>query len=138
MEPFLLEGDVASHSNHAGLVAELDLDTGVPSPLIVADETLRLASGLLAEGLEISKRRRSNRRSVVGAGVGCAALLASTQTTSTPMKRRRFLNRLVKLGILASLTPSLGYSLLSEVVVPQEMEAFRSLLAKLEVFRPAR
>ncbi len=138
VEPFLLEGDVASHSNHAGLVAELDLDTGVPSPLIVADETLRLASGLLAEGLEISKRRRSNRRSVVGAGVGCAALLASTQTTSTPMKRRRFLNRLVKLGILASLTPSLGYSLLSEVVVPQEMEAFRSLLAKLEVFRPAR
>ena len=62
----------------------------------------------------------------------------STLTTSTPLKRRRFLNRLVKLGMLASLTPSLGYSLLSEVVVPQEMEAFRSLLAKLEVFRPAR
>lgn len=138
VEPFLLEGDVASHSNHAGLVAELDLDTGVPSPLIVADETLRLASGLLAEGLEISKRRRSNRRSVVGAGVGCAALLASTQTTAAPVARRRFLSRLAKLGILASLTPSLGYSLLSEIVVPQEMEAFRSLLAKLEVFRPAR
>ena len=137
VEPFLLEGNLASHSNHAGLVAELDLDSGVPLPRNVADETLRLASELLTEGLETSKRRRSNRRSVVGAGIGCAALFASSQATPAPMERRRFLSRLAKLGILASLTPSLGYSLLSELVVPQEIDAFSGLLAKLQVFRGA-
>ncbi|MFP8877075.1 MAG: hypothetical protein VCB99_09235, partial [Myxococcota bacterium] len=104
----------------------------------IADETLRLASELLTEGLETSKHRRSNRRSVVGAGVGCAALFAGSQATLSPMKRRHFLSRLAKLGILASLTPSLGYSVLSEFVVPQEMNAFRALLAKLQVFRAAR
>ena len=135
--PFLFEGNTSSHSDHAGLVADLELDTGTRMPHGVADETLQLASRLLNEGLELSHRRRRDRRTVVGAGVGFAALLAGSQKMSAPMERRRFLRGLSRLGVLAALMPSVGYSLLSEVVVPEEMQAFERLRAALRHFRAA-
>lgn len=137
-EPFLFKGNAASHSNHAGLVAELDLDLGTPNHRGVAEEALSLAASLLGEGVELSRSRRRDRRAVVGAGVGFAALLAGTQKMSAPMARRRFLRNLSRVGVLASLAPSLGYSLLSEVVVPEETQAFERLLAALKDFRPSR
>lgn len=137
-EPFLFDGNTAFHSDHAGLVAELDLDTGSPIRHGVAEETLQLASKLLGEGLEISLRRRQDRRNVVGAGVGCAALLAGVRQASRPVKRRRFLRALGRIGMLTALAPTLGYSLLSEVVIPEETRAFARLRAALMSFRSLR
>jgi len=134
-KPFLVKGNAASHSDHAGLVAQLEVTTGTPSHLGVADETLALASKLLGEGVELSYRRRRNGRTMAGAGMGFAALFASSQRMSAPMERRRFLRGLSQLGVLAALTPSIGYSLLSELVVPEETEAFKRLLSALQNFR---
>ena len=134
-EPFLFEGTPTPHSNHAGLVAELRIEAGTGRPHRVSEQALKIAAGLLDEGLELSRRRRSDQRSFAGATVGCAALLACGQKASPPMERRRFLRGLTRLGVLATLAPTLGYSLLSEVVVPEETLAFQHLRAALQKFR---
>ena len=61
--------------------------------------------------------------------------MACGHKVPAPMERRGFLRALSRVGVLAALAPTLGYSLLSEIVVPEETEAFERLRAALQEFR---
>jgi sphingomyelin phosphodiesterase 2 len=113
-EVFELGGKPASYSDHAGVLAELEIAQISPAPAPTFDpEAAGLASRLLADGRSLAERRRRGDRAVAGIGFGMALLAAAGV-------RHR------------SVTPSVGLSILSEVFVPDELRAFDSLAALLD------
>jgi endonuclease/exonuclease/phosphatase family metal-dependent hydrolase len=131
-EVFELGGRPASYSDHAGVLAELEIARTSPaSPPTFDPEAASLASRLLADGRSLAERRRRGDRAVAGAGFGMA-LLAAAGVRSRSVTRRRLLRRgLEGAGILA-LTPTVGLSILSELFVPDELRAFDKLAALLD------
>ena len=68
-------------------------------------------------------------------GLGLASVLATTAGVRSPkMSRRKLLRFAFRGAALAAVAPTLGYSMLSEVFVPNEIHAFEdaeAILAKL-------
>jgi endonuclease/exonuclease/phosphatase family metal-dependent hydrolase len=119
-----------SYSDHAGVLAELELAPGGSEGPRAQPAAIELAREMLAVGRADARRRRSERRTWAGAGFGVAALAAAGVRTP-PLTRRRLLRGgLQGVGLLA-LTPGVGFGLLSEVFVPDEIRAFESLSARL-------
>jgi sphingomyelin phosphodiesterase 2 len=129
---FELGGRPASYSDHAGVLAELEIERSSPVPASGLDpEAARLASRLLAEGRRLAERQRRGDRALAGIGFG-TALLAAAGVRRPSVTRRRLLRAgLQGAGILA-LTPSVGFSILSEVFTPYELRAFDHLAALLD------
>ncbi len=130
-EVFPISGEKNSYSDHAGVWAEFDLESApgsgrpVPKP-----EAVRMASQLLAQGSADAPRRQTSDRLLAGAGLG-AAVLTTIGGHDRRMSRRRLLrNTLRGIGIV-SLTPGIGFSLLSEVFAPDELRTFERLDAQL-------
>jgi len=130
-----LDGAPASCSNHAGVFAELELVPGAgralagPSPSAVS-----LASQFLSEGRHQAKQRRRGDRAWAGAGLGAAAL-ASLGMRAPRVSRRRLLRTALQAGALLALTPGVGFSIVSEVLAPEELRAFDQLAARLSQLR---
>lgn len=133
---FELGGKPASYSNHAGVLAEIEIERSSPGPAPGFDpEAAGLASRLLAEGRRLAERQRRGDRTLAGIGFG-AALLAAASVRQPSVTRRRLLRAgLQSAGILA-LTPSIGFSILSEVFTPYELRAFDHLAALLDRASP--
>ena len=131
-EVFELGGNPASYSNHAGVLAELEIGRSSPAPAPAFDpEAAGLASRLLAEGRRLAKHQRRGDRAAAGIGLAMA-LLAAAGVRHRSVSRRRLLRAgLEGAGILA-LTPSIGLSILSEVFAPDELRAFDNLAALLD------
>ncbi|MHC4422862.1 MAG: endonuclease/exonuclease/phosphatase family protein, partial [Planctomycetota bacterium] len=131
-EVFELGGEPASYSDHAGVLAELEIAQTSPAPPPTFDpEAAGLASRLLADGRSLAKRRRRGDRAVAGISFGMA-LLAAAGVRHRRLTRRRLLRAgLEGAGILA-LTPSVGLSTLSEVFAPDELRAFDNLATLLD------
>lgn len=127
---FRAGGRTASFSNHAGLLAELELHD-VPKPSPRPDPSAcGLAATLLEEGRARTQAQRVNARAAASAG-WIGALLATLGARDTRLSRRVVLRNLVQLGGLAALAPGVGFSLLAEVFTPGEIRAFDQLTDRL-------
>jgi endonuclease/exonuclease/phosphatase family metal-dependent hydrolase len=135
-EPFTIDGREAACSDHAGVLAELELAPVARSGRVPADaEALDLASQLLRFGTREARRDRRANRTEAGIGLA-AAVLAVTGTRAGPLSRRSFLRGALSVGALGALAPSLESSLSSEWLVPSEIDAFRkadALIARMRV-----
>jgi endonuclease/exonuclease/phosphatase family metal-dependent hydrolase len=126
-----LGGEPASCSNHAGVLAELELVPGAgralprPSPLAVS-----LATHFLREGRFEAKQRRRGDRVWAGAGLAGAAL-ALLGVRDPRVSRRRLLRTALQAGAILALTPGVGLSIVSEVLTPEELRAFDRLAVSL-------
>jgi endonuclease/exonuclease/phosphatase family metal-dependent hydrolase len=136
-EPLEIDGSPASVSNHAGVLAELELVPGagraVPPP---GPEAVSLATRILREGRRETKARRRGDRAWAGAGLGVAAL-ASLGMRDARISRRRLLRTALQAGALLALTPGLGLSIVSEVLTPDELRAFDQLTLRLADYQHA-
>jgi hypothetical protein len=134
-EVFELAGRPASFSDHAGVVAEIELLAGAGSPLAAPDlDAVALASSTLAEGRADATRRRRRDRLAAGLGLG-GALLAGVSVRDRRVTRRRLLRTSLQGAAALALAPALGFSLLSEVYAPDELRAFDQLAARLDAWR---
>jgi endonuclease/exonuclease/phosphatase family metal-dependent hydrolase len=135
-EVFPIRGRESSYSDHAGVLAELEIEPGPPRNGAAADPgAVRAAAELLAEGRDEARLRRREGRALAGAGFG-AALLAAAGLRGRSLSRRRLLRASLQGAALAALAPGVGYSLLSEVFVPDELRAFDTVSASLARFQP--
>ena len=93
-----------------------------------------MASALLREGRLDAERRRRGDRTWAGIGIS-GAVLAGLGTRTPQVTRRRLLRGLLTGAGLMALTPGVGLSILSEVLVPDEIYAFKTLANRLEELR---
>lgn len=134
-EALELDGDAASCSNHAGVLAELEIVPGAGRPLPPpSSQAIALATQILHEGRRETKHRRRGDRAWAGAGVG-AALLASLSMRAPRVSRRRLLRTALQAGALLALTPGVGLSIVAEVLTPDELRAFDQLALRLTRLR---
>jgi endonuclease/exonuclease/phosphatase family metal-dependent hydrolase len=132
-EVFTLEGRDASVSDHAGLLAELEIlpgGTGYLAPR--SPSAIQEARVWLARGRADAVARREGARTYAGLGLACAGTVALGRRRLTPISRRRVLRGGLGALALLALPPSVGLSLVSEVVAPEEMRAFDALSARLD------
>jgi len=130
-ERFELDGGPASVSNHAGVLAELELVPGAGRALPPPNpRAISLATQFLREGRHEAKQRRRDDRAWAGAGLGAAAL-ASLGVLNPRVSRRRLLRTALQAGALLALTPGVGFSIVSEVLAPEELRAFHQLAVRL-------
>jgi endonuclease/exonuclease/phosphatase family metal-dependent hydrolase len=140
-EPFEIDGSEAACSDHAGVLAEIEIAPAVRSgrgPAAAA--ALELASRLLGEGAEAARVDRRTDRAGAGLGLAAAALAATGRRALHPT-RRSLLRGVLSLAALAALAPGVGFSLSSEWWVPGEIDAFgeaRALLARMREGQLAR
>jgi endonuclease/exonuclease/phosphatase family metal-dependent hydrolase len=128
--PLSFQGQRASYSNHAGLVANFEISDVAkpltqPSPGIVAQ-----AREFLSEGRANAERRQRGRRTWAGLGIGCATV-ATVGLRSPDLTRRRLLRGSLQCVAVTALAPGVGLALLSEVFVPGEIRAFDALANRL-------
>ncbi|MFP8881167.1 MAG: hypothetical protein VCE43_17835, partial [Myxococcota bacterium] len=82
------------------------------------------------QGREEARKRQQDERSWATAGVfGAIAAGAGVRGLSTT--RRRLLRGALRSSALIALMPSAGLSILSELFVPDELQAFDDLAAQL-------
>jgi endonuclease/exonuclease/phosphatase family metal-dependent hydrolase len=123
-EPIELEGRPGAYSNHAGLLAEVEaFPAQIASSTLLNRQAVDLASKLLSEGRQEAERRRSDGRALAGMGMACAVAAAAGGRTES-VSRRRFLQKSLRVAAVAGLAPGIGYSVMSELVVPNELIAF--------------
>ncbi len=130
-EPFEIDGGAASCSNHAGVLAELELVPGAGQPLAPpTPSSISLATQILQDGRRETKQRRRGNRAWAGSSLAAAAL-ASLSVRNPHISRRRLLRTALQAGALLALTPGVGFSIVSEVLTPEELRAFDLLALRL-------
>jgi len=132
--PIEIDGHAANYSDHAGLVAELELAAGELVPGGVAlppvdPSAVALARHLLVEGRSAAAGRRGTLR-WSGAGGLVAAAIAVRPGLRTRLSRRQVLGAGV--ATLAGLAGG-GCLFLSEEIRPAELDAFDATLRELDV-----
>jgi len=126
--PVEIAGHAANYSDHAGLVAELELVPG-GAPLAPVDpEAVSLARGMLERGRSATAGRRSALRWSGAGGLAAAAIAAR------PALRARLSRRQLLAGGLATLAGLAGGGclFLAEEVRPAELDAFEAMLKQLD------
>jgi endonuclease/exonuclease/phosphatase family metal-dependent hydrolase len=131
-----LDGKRGTYSDHAGLVTDLEL-------LPLSETTIALSSAaspdprlfeaaarMLAEGESLARERQEGSRKISGIGMSVAAA-AALGAMPQQMSRRRLLRASLMAAALVALAPSLGLSIASEVLVPDEIQAFRDAASQL-------
>lgn len=130
-ELFDYSGRRLACSNHAGVLAELDLEPGAGAPLPAIDATaVSMASRLLAQGTELARDQRSDGRVAAGLGLG-TALAATAGLRTGAITRRRLLRGALRTAGVAAMAPVVGFSFVSEIVAPGELEALEALAGRL-------
>jgi len=130
-EPFDYSGRRLACSNHAGVLAELELEPGAGAPPPPVDRAaVSIAARMLAEGRELARDQRSDGRLAAGLGLG-TALVASAGVRVGPITRRRLLRGALQTAGFVALAPTLGFSFVSEVVAPDELRALDQLALRL-------
>jgi sphingomyelin phosphodiesterase 2 len=124
-------GAAAAYSDHAGLLAEIELarDAGsLPGePEAAAAE---LAARELAAGREASLSRRGDHRLLAVGAVGGAALAVAGRRRPR-LSRRRLLRAGLGAGALLALPFGLSNATLAEIAIPEEVRAYQSVEKQL-------
>lgn len=130
---FEIRGQKASFSDHAGVLAEIELAAAPARASFSAEpEALQLASRTLERGRERATEQRAQDRLLAGAGLSGGLLAGGASVRSRRISRRRLLRTSLRGAALLALAPALGLSVLSEVFAPEELRAFDQLTARLE------
>jgi endonuclease/exonuclease/phosphatase family metal-dependent hydrolase len=130
-EPFDYLGRALACSNHAGVLAEFDLEPGAGAAFPAADPSaVAIARRVLAEGSEFARDQRSDGRVAAGLGLGIA-LVATAGIRTGPITRRRLLRGALQTAGVAALAPVLGFSFVSEILTPDELRALDALAGRL-------
>lgn len=130
-EPLILEGEPAAYSNHLGVLVELAIEAGPGRTPHAPDRyAIQQAAQLLSRGRSEAERRQRGTRAWAGAGMGCA-LIAAAGNRGLATTRRRLLRGTLRGAAIAALTPGIGFSILSEIFVPDELRAFEVLAKRL-------
>ncbi len=122
-ESFQIDGHHGSYSDHAGLLAEVEIG-GTPQPMQLPEKlALDLATALLSVGREKAQLRRSEDR--LWAGTGALASMATmVMAQRAGMTRRRML-RAIFFGVpAAGLLSCAGITTLAEGFVPEELRGY--------------
>ena len=131
-----IDGEPGNYSDHAGLVVDLELQrapaTARPAP---SRDVFDLAARVVAEGESLAAERQTGNRRISGAGIGLAAV-AALSTTPKGMSRRKLLRGGLAAAALLALTPGVGFSIVSEVLVPDDIRAFQEAATQLAQLRP--
>ena len=129
---FELNGRSVTYSNHAGVMASFEIvDRAESMTRQLNRKVVGLASKILASGRREAELRREHNRMLSGTGLACA-VVAATCGRSEVVSRRGFLHRALQGAALVSLTPGVGYSMLSEFSIPDELDAFDKAVASLD------
>jgi endonuclease/exonuclease/phosphatase family metal-dependent hydrolase len=127
-EPLSIQGEPAAYSNHAGLLAELEIvPASRTAPAAPDAQTVALARTLLLRGKREAEHRRRGSLTWAAAGLGAAALVAVGERRLPRVTRRRLLRWGLNACALMALTPAVALSIVSEIFVPGEIEAFDEL-----------
>jgi endonuclease/exonuclease/phosphatase family metal-dependent hydrolase len=135
-----IDGEPGAYSNHAGLVVDLEVTPvkAVPAAHLRTDvdpNLFELAQGMLAQGESLALERQNGGRKISGIGMSFAAA-AALGAMPRRMSRRKLLRWSLTGAALAALTPTIGFSIASEVLVPDEIQAFRDAAQQLADLRP--
>lgn len=135
--PLEIGGAPGAYSDHAGLVVEVEVSPAPPRELPAArPEALARARALLEQGRGEARHRRAIERSLA-LGTGALAVAALPTASQLRATRRRFLAG-VAAGLGVACIPAAGLAAaLSEVAVPEELEAYDRVAALLDRFVPA-
>jgi endonuclease/exonuclease/phosphatase family metal-dependent hydrolase len=134
-EPFAIHGKSAACSDHAGVLAELEVVPAARSAPDRADvAAIDLASRLLGDAARSARHARRDDRAAAGIGLAAAAL-AVAGSRATRVSRRHLIRHSLLLAGLAALAPSLEASLSSEWLAPSEIGAFARAQAQLASMR---
>ena len=102
-----------------------------PAP---SEDVFDLAARVLAEGESLAARRQNGTRKLSGVGIGLAAA-AALSARPKRISRRKLLRGSLATAALLALPPGVGFSIVSEVLVPDEIRAFRNAAAQLAQLR---
>ncbi len=127
-------GEPAAYSDHAGLVAELDLAPTAGAVHAVDAASLETGAALLDEGREISSRRKRHQQTTA-TGTLAAGLGALACTRKVAHSRRRFLKRSLGFASGLSLAFFLEQASLSEFVIRDELASYDGAQRKLAELR---
>ncbi len=135
-EPIEIDGRLAGYSDHAGLLAEIELRVAATErPRPDADAVAR-AADFLREGRGRAQRRRRGQLGIA-AGGGAVALAVAGSASRVSVSRRGLL-RAALVGVpAAALATSVGVGLLADRVVSDELEGYDAAEAALERIRTA-
>lgn len=134
-ETLEIDGRPAAYSNHAGLLLEIDLEprNGALAVARAPDRSvMELAARVLAEGESLARERLAGNRKLSGIGVGFALLAGAGAVAPKPVSRRKMLRMSLGTAALLGLTTSGGFSIASEVFVPDEIRAFQQAAKQLD------
>ncbi len=134
-EPLELDARSAAFSDHAGLLAELEVRAASPNGIHSPDpDALALARDALAQGLAAAHDRRRDRRISAGVSVGAAtlALASARRLTAT---RRGLLRGALWGGALVALPAGVGFATLAEIYAVEEARAFEYVERQLDGMR---
>jgi sphingomyelin phosphodiesterase 2 len=124
-------GAAAAYSDHAGLLAEIELardpDSRPAEPEAAAAE---LAARELAAGREAALSRRGDRRLLAAGALGGAALAVAGRRRPR-LSRRRLLRAGLGAGALLALPFGLSNATLAEIAIPEEVRAYQSVEKQL-------
>ncbi|HEY8153716.1 MAG TPA: endonuclease/exonuclease/phosphatase family protein [Myxococcota bacterium] len=124
-------GGPAAYSDHAGLIAEIELvpdaASRAPAPEAAAAE---LAGRVLAEGREAALARRGAQRLSAAGALGVAAV-AVAGARQPLLSRRRVLRAGLGAGALVALPFGLSNAALAEIAIPDEVRAFDAVREQL-------
>ena len=130
-----IDGEPANYSDHAGLVVDFEVQRAPaatrPTP---SGDVFDLAARVVAEGESLAAERQSGSRRISGVGIGLAAV-AALSTMPKGMSRRRLLRGTLAGAALLALTPGVGFTIVSEVLVPDDIRAFQDAAAQLAQLR---
>jgi hypothetical protein len=125
----------AMHSDHTGVLVEVELAAGGAPQAAPDPDAVELARRLLAEGRDAALARRSERRGAGAAGL-LAAPLAIAMTYRGRLPRRRFL-RACGVGAAAGAAAiGAGAFGLAESLIPDELAAYDDALRRLASLGP--
>ena len=130
-ETIEINGNPAGYSDHAGLLAEINLDNARPFRPPLDAEAVARAAGYLREGRAKAEVRRSNHLSVATGG-GAVAMVAIGSASMTPISRRRLL-RAALIGLPAvALASSAGFGVVANRVGADEIVGYDKVDGLLE------
>jgi hypothetical protein len=136
-EPRDFGGEPGAHSDHAGLLLELDLLAEPGRRPRPAGRALEAAARWLDRGRDAALGRQRSRRSLaVGSFVaGCGA---AGVAVAPPLQRRTFLKMGAAGAALAGLGGAVGFGAMAEHFAPEELDGFGRVtqaLARLQRWR---
>ena len=122
-ETLEIDGRPRTYSDHAGVLAEIELVApSAPAAAAPDPRAVALALALLAEGRDYARGRADEFGAAAAIGAGASVLAATGARLAST--RRRFVQRALYAMAAIGLVPGAAGSLLSEVYVPEEVRAF--------------